>query len=454
MIPVLTPAEMAAVDAAAPEPVEELIERAGAATAQVALRMLGGGYGRRVTVIAGDGNNGADGRSAARRLRRRGVRVQVHDASEAPDRVDGCDLVIDAAYGTGFRGSYEPPDVGGAPVLAVDIPSGVLGTTGEAFGRPLQAACTVTFAALKPGLVLEPGRSLAGAVVLADIGLDVSGARAGVVTVDDVRAWVPRRSAATHKWKAAVLVVAGSPGMTGAAHLVAAAAQRAGAGMVQVGSPGMGDDLGRPTEAVGLDLPAAGWAPAALDVAGRFGAVVVGPGLGRSDATRRELRSLLAAIALPVVLDGDGLTLLGADAAAVLAERSAPTVLTPHDGELVALTGSAPAPDRIGTARQLATSTGAVVLLKGPSTVVAGPDGQVAIVVDGDARLATAGSGDVLSGVISALLAREVAPLEAAAGGAWLHAAASLHGPADGLIAGDLPDLVPLALARLDAEEA
>lgn len=449
MIPVLTPAEMAAVDAAAPEPVEELIERAGAAVAQAALQLLGGGYGRRVAVIAGGGSNGADGRSAARRLRRRGVRVVVVDAADAPDRVAPCDLVIDAAYGTGFRGSYDPPAVGGSPVLAVDIPSGVLGTTGEACGSPLQATCTVTFAALKPGLVLEPGRSLAGRLQLADIGLDVSGARAGVVTADDVRAWLPPRPASAHKWRAAVLVIAGSPGMTGAAHLAAAAAQRAGAGMVRVGSPGVGDDRGRPVEAVGLDLPACGWAGPALEGADRFGAVVVGPGLGRSDDARAGVRALLAGATRPVVVDGDGLTLLGTAAADVLAGRPAPTVLTPHDGELAALTGATPGADRLATARELAARTGAVVLLKGPSTVVAAPDGEVAIVIEGDERLATAGSGDVLSGIIGGLLGRGTATFEAAAAGAWLHARAARHGPAEGLVAGDLPELLPQALADL-----
>jgi ADP-dependent NAD(P)H-hydrate dehydratase / NAD(P)H-hydrate epimerase len=452
MIPVLTPAEMAAVDAAAPEPVEELIERAGAAVASAALRLLDGGYGRRVTVIAGRGSNGADGRSAAVRLRRRGVRVDVIDAADAPERLSSCDLVVDAAYGTGFRGSYEPPDVAGTPVLAVDIPSGVLGTTGEACGHPLPAVCTVTFAALKPGLLLEPGRALAGQVVLADIGLDVSGARAGVVTIDDVRAWVPARPVATHKWRAAVLTIAGSAGMTGAAHLAGAAAQRAGAGMVRVGSPGAPDDRARPLEAVGLDLPAEGWAPLALEVVERFGAVVVGPGLGRSSAAAAGVRELLAGAPRPAVVDGDGLTALGTDAPDLLAGRASATVLTPHDGELAALTGAPPGPDRLAAARDLAAATGAIVLLKGPTTVVADPSGQVAIVADADARLATAGSGDVLSGIVAALLARGATPFEAAAAGAWLHARAAHHGPGDGLVAGDLPALIPLALAELARE--
>ena len=151
MIPVVTPEEMGAIDAAASEPVEVLIDRAGAAVAQAAVEMLGGTYGRRVVVVAGKGNNGNDGRSAADRLRRRGVRVEVVRADLAPDRLPAVDLVIDAAYGTGFRGTFEAPDAGGALVLAVDIPSGVDGLTGVASGRVLRADRTVTFAALKPG---------------------------------------------------------------------------------------------------------------------------------------------------------------------------------------------------------------------------------------------------------------------------------------------------------------
>ncbi len=444
MLPILTPEEMAAVDAAAPEAVEVLIDRAGAAVAQVALAMLGGGYGHRAVVLAGKGNNGADGRAAAMRLRRRGVRVEVVDAAVAPARLPAADLVIDAAYGTGFRGTYDAPEVEpGTEVLAVDIPSGVSGVTGEAAGRVLAADATVTFAALKPGLLLEPGSSCCGEVVLADIGLDVSGATAGVVEGDDVAAWIPERPVDAHKWRSAVLLVAGSPGMTGAARLAAAAAQRAGAGMVRVGSPGVSDDRGRPPEAVGLDLPAEGWSAAAAEVADRFGALVVGPGLGLGDGTQREVRALLGRTELPAVVDGDGLTALGTDAAASLRARRAPTVLTPHDGEYQRLAGRAPGADRLAAARELAAALGVVVLLKGPVTVVADPTGAVRVAVSGDARLATAGTGDVLSGVIGALLARGVAPLEAAAAGAWLHGRAGAHGPVEGLVAGDLVDALP-----------
>lgn len=448
MLPLLTPDDMAAVDAAAPDPVEVLIGRAGAAVAHEALDLLGGGYGRRVVVLAGKGNNGADGRAAAERLRRRGVRVDVIDAASAPERLPEADLVIDAAYGTGFRGEHWAPAVGDTPVLAVDIPSGVDGCTGEERGRALAARRTVTFAALKPGLVLEPGRSRAGEVVVADIGLDVGAPSAAVVEAADVAGWLPPRAAGAHKWQAAVLVVAGSCGMTGAGHLAAAAAQRAGAGMVRLGSPGVEDDPARPVEAVGLALAATGWADLVEATAARFDALVIGPGLGTDDATRAAVRAVLASVACPVVVDGDGLTALGLDAATVLAGRPGATVLTPHDGEMERLTGSRPGPDRLAAARALAERSGAVVLLKGPTTVVAAPDGAVRVITVGDARLATAGTGDVLSGTIGALLARGLAPLEAAAAGAWLHARAAAHGPREGLVASDVVEGLPLALAE------
>ena len=174
MIPIVTPEEMAAIDAAAPEPVDVLIERAGSAVARMARQMLGGTYGRRVNVIAGKGNNGNDGRAAARILDAAGVRVRMFDAANCPPGLPDADLVIDAAYGTGFRGEWRAPRVGAAPVLAVDIPSGVNGLTGEASRGALPADRTVTFAALKPGLVLAAGRNLAGDVEVVDIGLDTA----------------------------------------------------------------------------------------------------------------------------------------------------------------------------------------------------------------------------------------------------------------------------------------
>jgi ADP-dependent NAD(P)H-hydrate dehydratase / NAD(P)H-hydrate epimerase len=449
MLPVVTPDEMAAIDAAAPEPVEVLVDRAGAAVARQALSLLGGAYGRRVVVVAGTGNNGADGRVAADRLRRRGLRVSVVEAADAPDRLPDADLVIDAAYGTGLRGGYDAPDPGAAPVLAVDIPSGVAGLTGEAQGSPLAAARTVTFAALKPGLLLQPGRSLAGEVTVADIGLDTSGATAGLVERDDVAAWLPGRAVDAHKWHAAVVVVAGAPGMTGAAHLTAAAAQRAGAGMVRLACPGVTDDALRPHEAVGLEIPTAGWDTAVLEATDRARAVVVGPGLGLAAPAAAAIRRVVAEAEVPVVVDCDGLTALGTEAVDVLGRRAVPAVLTPHDGEAERLTGTRPGPDRLGAARSLAASTASIVVLKGPTTIVAHPDGRARFVATGDQRLATAGTGDVLAGTIGALLATGADPFDAAAAGAWLHGRAASHGPAHGLIASDVIDALPAALAEV-----
>ncbi|MGE3619625.1 MAG: NAD(P)H-hydrate dehydratase [Acidimicrobiia bacterium] len=445
----VTPVEMAAVDAAAPEPVEVLVARAGAAVARAAVALMGGAYGRRVVVVAGKGNNGADGRVAADRLRRRGARVAVLEAAAAPERLGPADLVVDAAYGTGFRGTYRAPDPVGVPVLAVDVPSGVSGLTGEADQGAVRAVRTVTFAALKPGLLLEPGRGRAGAVEVADIGLDVGVVDAGLVEASDVRSWVPPVAADAHKWRAAVLVVAGSPGMTGAAHLAAAAAQRAGAGMVRVASPGAPEGS-RPLEAVAVAVPRHGWSGVVLEAAERCGSVVIGPGLGTAEEDLAEVRAVLAGARVPVVVDGDGLRALGGDPGAVLAGRAAPTVLTPHDGEHARLAGGPPGPDRMAAARSLAAAAGAVVLLKGPTTVVADPAGQVRFVTAGDRRLATAGTGDVLSGVVGALLARGTAPLEAAAAGAWLHGRAGHHGPGHGLVASDLVAGLTEARAEVD----
>jgi len=455
MQPVLTPEEMAAVDAAAPEPVEVLIGRAGAATARVALQMLGGTYGRRVVVVAGKGNNGNDGRAAAKRLGRRGVQVHVIPAAEAAGgSLPPADLIIDAAYGTGFRGEYQPPDAGGAPVLAVDIPSGVDGLTGQVSGGALAAERTVTFAALKPGLLFHPGRALAGGVTVADIGLDASGARIGVVEDRDVAAWVPPRPVVAHKWQAAVLLVAGSPGMTGAAHLAARAAQRAGAGMVRVASPGVRVDPGLPPEAVGVrPTGRMGWENVVAGQLERARAMVIGPGLGRDERTMAGVhRVLRRANDVLTVIDGDGLTALGEHAADVLRGRRR-AVLTPHDGEFARLAGAPPGSDRIAAARGLARKVDAVILLKGPTTVVAEPEGRARLVTTGDQRLATAGTGDVLSGIIGALLARGVDPFAAAAAGAWLHGVAAQAGPVDGLVASDVVDAIPEAMASVRVGE-
>lgn len=450
MIPVLTPVEMRAVDAAADVPVEVLVDRAGAAVARQALRMLGGAYGRVVNVVAGPGNNGADGRSAAVRLRDRGVTVRIFDVDDRPDRLPPSDLVIDAAYGTGFRASWRPPDVGDTAVLAVDVPSGVDGLTGAVSSPVLRADATITFAAAKPGLYLGEGRRLAGEVVVADIGLDTDRALAHVVEASDVVGWLRPRAANAHKWKHAVRVVAGSPGMTGAAHLVAAAAQRSGAGIVHLSSPGI--DADPPVEVVSRRVPAFDWDQPVLSDLHRFGALVIGPGLGREEYSVGSVTTVVSDAVVPVIVDGDGLFALSwneAGAPVMLRSREVPTLLTPHDGEFALLTGSSPGPDRLLATRRLAADTRSVVLLKGPVTVIAEPEGRVRMVVDGDERLATAGSGDVLSGIVGALVSTGLDVFDAAAAGAWIHAAAARTLPRHGSVASDLVAALPEVMASL-----
>jgi NAD(P)H-hydrate epimerase len=239
--------------------------------------------------------------------------------------------------------------------------------------------------------------------------------------------------------------------MLGAAHLAASAAQRAGAGMVRLSSPGVDHDLLIPTEVVGTSLPSSGWTSLVLDELERFGSLVVGPGLGRADATAMAVRDLVAHSARPVVIDGDGLYAMAwaPEGPRALLDRPAPTILTPHDGEFRMLTGHDPGPDRFAAARQLASETGAVVLLKGPTTIVAEPGGLALVSTAGDARLATAGTGDVLSGTIGALLALGAPPFEAAAAGAWLHGSAARLGPRRGLVASDVVAHLPAVLESL-----
>jgi hydroxyethylthiazole kinase-like uncharacterized protein yjeF len=453
VIPIVTPEEMRAVDAAAPEPVEVLIDRAGAAVARLAREMLGGTYGRTVNVIVGKGNNGNDGRAAAARLEERGVRL--FDAADCPPRLPDADLVIDAAYGTGFRGEWRAPRVGRAPVLAVDIPSGVDGLTGEAVPGVLAADRTVTFAALKPGLLLGAGRNLAGDVEVVDIGLDTETgavrAPAHLVEAEDVAAWWRPRPPTAHKWSRAVRIVAGSPGMTGAAHLAAGAAQRTGSGYVALSSPGV--DPTAPPEVVRRRLPAFDWAETVLADLHRYHALVIGPGLGREETTVAAVRETVRRAAVPTVVDGDALFALAWDragAAPVLHARTEPTVLTPHDGEFGLLAGGRrPPADRFRAAREMAAELHAVVLLKGPVTIVAEPGGEVLVVANGDARLATAGTGDVLSGILGALLATKLDPFRAAAAAAWLHAEAARQGPVHGLVASDVVAALPAVLAAL-----
>jgi NAD(P)H-hydrate epimerase len=486
MIPVVTPERMRRIDeraVASGIPLETLVERAGWGVARAAREMLGGTYGRRVVVVAGPGNNGADGRVAARFLRERGVRVTVLAADELPTVLPEADLLIDAAYGTGFRGVWQPP-MASCPVLGVDVPSGVDGLTGVAHGSPWACERTVTFVAPKPGLYFHDGRRLSGRVDVVDIGLndvvdiglndvvdiglndvvdiglndvvdiglndvvdiglnEYVESDVGLVTADDVATWWSPRSVDAHKWNHAAFVVAGSPGMLGAASLATSAAMRTGAGIVHLATPGTASERGVSTEVVRRPIPSLGWSADVLSaVERRFRVLAIGPGLGRDGGTLEEARHVISGAPLPIVVDGDALHAVDAE---LVSRRPAPTVLTPHDGEFEVLTGALPAVDRIAAARDAARCFQAIVLLKGPTTVVADPSGRVALVTHGDERLATAGSGDVLTGTISGAMAAGTPPFEAAALAAWLCAEAGRRCGRHGVTASDLVG----ALARV-----
>ena len=447
---VYTPEQMRYIDAHSGVDVAVLIRRAGYAVAQTALRMLGGSYGKHVIVLAGKGNNGEDGRVASDFLRARGVKVSVFSSSEMPTQLPECDLVIDAVYGTGLRSDFVAPTTN-APVLAVDIPSGIDATTGECRGAPLRANETITFGGLKPGVVLQPGRTYAGQVTVVSLDLPVHlGVQVGektinVVTRNDVEQWVPPRAPTTHKWKSGVRAIAGSKTMMGAAQLSCAAAYRAGAGIVHLSSIGGTPEIIAPLEVVYRSVSETHWADQCLSDIERFASALIGPGMGRGDELVEEVFQFVSRCPVPLVIDGDGLQILASsrdgqrrNMANFFAQRTAETVLTPHDGEFSALTGERPSADRIADTRKAAAALQAVVLLKGSTTVVAEPGGNVLCITNGDARLATAGSGDVLTGVIAALLAMGLDAFHAAAAGAFIHGNALERLPQCGVVASDI----------------
>lgn len=447
---VFTPEQMRYIDAHSGVDVAVLIRRAGYAVAQTALRMLGGSYGKYVIVLAGKGNNGEDGRVASDFLRARGVKVSVFSSSEMPTQLPECDLVIDAVYGTGLRSDFVAPTTN-APVLAVDIPSGIDATTGECRGVPLQANETITFGGLKPGVVLQPGRTYAGEITIVSLdlpvhlGVQVDEKTINVVTLNDVEQWVPPRAPTTHKWKSGVRAIAGSRTMMGAAQLSCAAAYRSGAGIVHLSSIGGTPEIIAPLEVVYRSVSETHWANQCLSDIERFASALIGPGMGRGDELVEEVFQFVSRCPVPLVIDGDGLQILASsrdgqrrNMANFFAQRTAETVLTPHDGEFSALTGERPSADRIADTRKAAAALQAVVLLKGSTTVVAEPGGNVLCITNGDARLATAGSGDVLTGVIAALLAVGLDAFHAAAVGAFIHGNALGRLPQCGVVASDI----------------
>ncbi len=430
-----------------PDTVGELMDRAGTAVAREAMRAFP--RARRFAIVCGGGSNGGDGRVAARILRDAG-----REAVETDDPA-GYDVVVDALFGTGFRGAPRPEaaavieriNATGAPVVSVDLPSGVDASTGEVAGVAVDASLTVTFHGRKVGLVVAPGRFHAGRVVVADIGL----ARADTIvrrTTEALLRLVPRRAPHDSKYTAGVVVVVGgSPGMTGAAVLAATAALRADAGYVTLAVPRACLPA---AEALALEPVKRGFdwhdaADAILADAARADAVAIGPGLGRTDEARALVRELLERLDLPAVVDADALFRLEP------VERAAATVLTPHAGELARLLGTDAAAvnaHRLESARACAERYGAVVLLKGADSIVQGPTGGAVVSDLAPPSLATAGSGDVLTGVIAAFLAKGLEPVEAAAAAATAHgiAAATLPYQA-GLVASDVAAALPAALS-------
>ena len=479
----LTPDEMGLADkAAVAGGVSEiaLMEAAGRAVAQaVAARWSP----RPVTVLCGPGNNGGDGFVAARHLAIKGWPVHLallgdrdrlagsaaqHAARYrgaieplTPESLDGASVVIDAMFGAGLsrpvdgiaRATIETLNASGIPVAAVDVPSGVDGASGEIRGAAPKADLTVTFFRKKPGHLLYPGRGLCGTTRLAQIGIPegVLGDLAPHCFENGPPLWLahyPWPRAEDHKYRRGHVVVSGGAALTGAARLAAHAAARAGAGLVTVAAP----EVAWPVYASALMgiIVRAMRAPedfGALINDERVRAMVVGPGAGVTPETRA---AALAALGTrrAVVLDADALTAFAKSTEALIAAIKGPAVLTPHEGEFARLFSGEG--DRLSRARKAAKLAGAVIVLKGPDTVIAAPDGRAAINSNAPPDLATGGTGDVLAGLIAGLLAQGLAPFEAASAGCWLHGeAARAFGP--GLVADDLIDTLPSALRRLKA---
>ena len=430
-----------------PATVSDLMERAGAAVAYEAMRAYP--HARRFAVVCGSGSNGGDGRIAAQVLRDAG-----REAVET-DAVEECDVVVDALFGTGFHGAPRPEAATmierinscGLPVVAVDLPSGVDASTGEVGGVAVNATLTVTFQTSKVGLHVAPGRFHAGEVVVADIGLgpiETAARRATSALLQRV----PLRAARDSKFTAgAVLVVGGAPGMTGAPVLAAMAALRADAGYVTLAVPreslAVVETLAPEPVKRGFD-----WDDAEemiMAESERADAVALGPGLGRSAEAHALVARLLERLELPVVVDADALFGL------LPAPRAYPTVLTPHSGELARLldreSGWIDA-HRLEAARAGAERYGAVVLLKGAGSIVQAPEGGAVVCDEGPPSLATAGTGDVLTGVVAAFLAKGLDAVTAAAAAATAHGLAAAAVPHQaGLVASDVIAKLPLTLS-------
>lgn len=483
----LSVAEMGQADALTIEggtPGIDLMEHAGVAVAEAVMRRW---PEHPVAVLCGPGNNGGDGFVAARRLREAGRAVRLAalapvtslkgDARLAADRwegavepldpsvLGGAPVVVDALFGAGLarplegaaREIVELVNQRQLPCLAVDVPSGVHGDTGEILGAAPSCAATVTFFRPKPGHLLLPGRLACGEVEVADIGisaavLDRLGPRCWANAPGLWRSALRWPSLADHKYSRGFALIFGGAELTGAARLAARAARRIGAGLVAIAAPRQAHAIYAADQPGTLTL-LVDESGAARDLLAdeRRNAVLVGPGNGVGGATAGHALAALEA-RRAVVLDADALTSFAPDPGRLFAAIRGDCVLTPHDGEFARLFPDLKEGGRLNRARAAARRCGAVVLLKGADTVIAAPDGRAAINSNAPADLATGGTGDVLAGMIVGLLAQGVPPFEAAAAATWMHgAAATAHGP--GLIAEDLVDMLPGVLRRLRSDD-
>lgn len=434
--PLYSAEEMRAAEAG--HDVDGLMRRAGEAVAQEIARRFPDA--RRIALHAGGGANGGDGRIAVELLQAQGRELVE----------DGADVVIDALLGTGMKGAprdeaareIERINDSGVPVVAVDIPSGVDASTGEVAGAAVRADVTVTMHGPKVGLAVAPGRFHAGEVVVADIGLEPGETEHRLVT-KEILAAVPSKHAGDNKYSAgSVLVVGGSPGMTGAAALAARAAFRSDAGYVAIAAP---EDSLPILEILVLEAVKRPIGQA-LEAAEKASALAIGPGLGRGKEAKATIRRLLAETDVPAVVDADALFELEPF------ERSAPTVLTPHSGELGRLIGEESDwvdAHRLGALARAVERFGCVVLLKGADTLVGAPGEGVLVRAINTPGLATAGSGDVLTGITAAFLSKGLdARLAAAAAATAQGRAAFLAEKSRGLVASDVVEALPQALAR------
>ncbi|MGO9931779.1 MAG: NAD(P)H-hydrate dehydratase [Steroidobacteraceae bacterium] len=464
--------------AAAGTPGSLLMQNAGEAVARELERRW---TPRPVAVLCGPGNNGGDGFVAAIALQRSGwpVRVALLGCVQSlrgdaqlyakrwsgaieplsPAVIESAELVVDALFGSGLSRPLDPQVADAlafaarrkVPLIAVDVPSGVMGDSGESLGAAA-AICTVTFARKKPGHVLLPGRELCGEVVVADIGIPSSVLESLSIAAweNDPELWqmrLPRPQSSVNKYTRGHALLYGGYPMTGAARMAARAAARAGAGLTTIVVPEMAFAI----YAAALTSVMVRPLLQADDLAHllsdhRYTAFLIGPGAGVNAATRARALAMLGT-ASPVLLDADAISVFAPGADELFQAIRGPCVMTPHDGEFARIFDTSG--DKLGRARRAARRSGAVIVLKGPDTVIAAPDGRVIINSNAPPTLATAGSGDVLGGIILGLLAQGMDAFAAAAAGVWMHgAAAADFGP--GLLAEDLPDLLPAVLRRLE----